>query len=327
MGRRAFSFATRAGGAPVDPLDMQDSPELSDLVVDYDPRTLARRPVTRSSVLRALEACGNRWGVRIARELPAEDDVLDARLVDGVLVRSHLELQRLHEEFLMGLRVVEVLGPLVAALRAVHPERRIRVVDLGCGLGFVVRWLARHGGLPRDVELVGADYNATFTHAARRLAEDESLPCSFVTGNAFHLAEAPTIVTSTGVLHHFRGPALSDVFAQQARAGALAFVHFDIKPSLVAPLGSYVFHQARMREPLARHDGYLSAVRAHDAATLLGAARASGLRTALFDGEVGLLRLVRIMHAVVGVTEELEAPFVRALGTKRRRLSSFEASS
>jgi len=308
---------------------MDDSPEISDLVVDYDPETLARRPVHKSAVLEALTQHGNRWALRIARAFPAEDDVLAPRFVDAVLVRSHLELQRLHEEFLLGARVLEVLAPLVTAIGAVYPGRPVRVVDLGCGLGFVVRWLALHGGLPPHVSLVGADYNATFTHAARALASEEGLPCAFVTGNALRLAEPATIVTSTGVLHHFRGAALEDVFAQQARAGTLAFLHFDIKPSVFAPIGSWIFHQARMREPLARHDGYLSAARAHDGDALLTAARtgAKGLRSALFDGDVGLLRLVRIMQAVVGVEPALEGPLLRAMGSRTRRLSAFSETA
>lgn len=304
---------------------MHDCPEISDLIVDYDAATLARRPVKKSTVLETLAQHQNTWGLRIARRFPAEEDRLDPGFVDAALVRSHLELQRLHEEFLMGLRVLEVLEPLVAAVSELHPGRPVRVVDLGCGLGFVVRWLARHGGLPRHVELVGADYNATFTHAARHLAEQESLACTFVTGNAFRLAEPATIVTSTGALHHFRGAGLTEIFAQQEQAGAMAFLHFDIKPSVFAPIGSWIFHRARMREPLARHDGYLSAVRAHDGDALVSAARsgAPGFLCALFDGQVGLLRLVRIMHAIVGVRPELEAGFVRAMGAKRPRLSAF----
>lgn len=304
---------------------MHDCPEISDLLVDYDPETLARKPVHKSTVLDTLARHGNTWAVRVARTFPATDDVLEPRSVDAALVRSHLELQRLHEEFLMGVRVLEVLEPLVSAIDAVYPGRPVRVVDLGCGLGFVVRWLARYGNLPRHVELVGADYNASFGHAARALAEQESLACRFVTGNAFRLAEPATIVTSTGVLHHFRGAGLTDVFAQQERAGVLAFLHFDIKPSLVAPLGSWIFHRARMREPLARHDGYLSAVRAHEGEVLLSAARegAPKLRSALFDGRIGLLHLVRIMHAIVGLRPELEESFVRALGPRTSRLSAF----
>lgn len=301
-------------------------PELSDLVIDYDTETLARRPVRRSSALAALAAHDNRWGMRILERFPALDDVLDAAYVDGVLVRSHLELQRLHEEFLMPERMLEVLAPLVRAIRRVHAGSPIRIVDLGCGLGFVVRWLAKRGALGDDVTLLGADFNAAFMHAARALASQEALACRFVTGNAFKLEWPATIYLSTGVLHHFRGPALAHVFAQQS--SARAFVHFDIKPSLVAPFGSYLFHRARMREPLAQHDGYLSAARAHPEVTLREAGRtgAPRFRKGIYDGHVGVARVVRIMHAFIGVEPELEGPYVHELGSNARRLSAMEGA-
>ncbi len=302
--------------------------ELSDLVIDFDVATGARRPVQKSSAREILRANESRWASRILEAFPAHDDILDEPYVNGVLVRSHLELQRLHEEFLVGLRVLEVLGPLVRAIRATRTGAPIRIVDLGCGMGFVVRWLACNGALGDDVTFCGADFNAVFIRAARILAAQESLRCELVVGDAFRLAEPATIYMSTGVLHHFRGEALTEVFAQQAQPTTQAFVHFDIKPSLLAPIGAFIFHRARMREPLAQYDGYQSAVRAHpdDALCRAADAGAKGFRHAIFDGHVGALRLVRIMHAVVGVRPELEASFVRELAGDARRLSSMEGA-
>ncbi len=260
--------------------------------------------------------------------MPARDGVLDAAHVDAVLVRSHLELQRLHEEFLMGHRVAAVLRPLFDGLRAAGAPRPFHLVDLGCGLGFVLRWLARHRALGPDVTLTGADYNAAFGRAARRLAAREALPVRFVTGNAFRLA-APDVAaagtavfTSTGVLHHFRGASLAALFAQhRAACGAAAAVHFDIKPTLIAPVGAWIFHQARMREPLARHDGTLSAVRAHPDDVLLEAL-AAGARAAPHGvgQRRGPLRLARIMHAAVAISPAYEGAFRAALGADARRL-------
>jgi SAM-dependent methyltransferase len=299
--------------------------EISDLIVDYDADTGARRPVQKAHVLEVLREHGHRWAERIARTFPEKDGILDPDHADAVLLRSHLELQRLHEEFLMGGRVAEVLRPLLDALRA-RGVKPLRVVDLGCGLGFVLRWLSRHGQLGPDVELIGADYNAAFMRAARALATRESLPCRFVNKNAFALDQPATIFTSTGVLHHFRDQSLTQVFRQQAARGARAFVHFDIRPSAIAPIGSWIFHQARMREPLAQHDGYLSALRAHPGQVLLEAVRdgAPAMRRTLLDASVGLWRIARIMQAVVAVEPELEEGFVRALGRQARRLSPWE---
>jgi SAM-dependent methyltransferase len=313
----------------------RDLPEISDLVVDYDPDTLARRPVVKARVLATLRGHGQRGAARVVEGLPAHEGVLDAAHVDAVLVRSHLELQRLHEEFLMGYRVTEVLRPLLDGLRAAGAPAPFHLVDLGCGLGFILRWIARRGALGPDVTLLGADYNAAFSRAARRLAAQESLPCRFVTGNAFRLAAqgvtagGTTVFTSTGVLHHFRGAGLAELFAQHAACDAAAAVHFDIKPTVIAPIGAWIFHQARMREPLARHDGTLSAVRAHPDDTLLEALAtgAPALRRMVWDGAAGALRLARIMHAVVALSPAYEAPFRRALGAHERRLNRAEGGA
>ncbi|WP_438026037.1 methyltransferase domain-containing protein [Sorangium sp. So ce233] len=302
-----------------------DAPEISDLLVAYDPDTLARLPVRRSDVVERLRAAGRPGAARIAARLPARDDLLDEAAVDALLLRVHAELQRLSEEFDQGERVRSVLAPLLDALRAAGAPRPLRVVDVGCGLGYVVRWLAARGRLGADVELVGCDYNRALIESARSAARDEGLSCRFHVANAFTLREPATVYVSTGVVHHFRGESLVAFFREQARAGALAFAHFDIKPTHLSPLGAWIFHQARMREPLSRHDGILSTLRAHTGGALLSAARAGaeGLSSALFDGDVGLLPILRILHAVIGLRPDLRAPFVERLGPRAGRLGAF----
>lgn len=293
------------------------APEISDLVVDYDPHTLARRPVSKSKVLATLRAHGHRAPIRVAEALPARGDVLDADAVDGALVRSHLELQRLHEEFRVGESVRALIAPMIALARATTRARPIRVVDVGCGLGYVARWLASRGELGDDVEIVGVDYNRAFIGAATSLARAEGIPCRFEATNAFDLGVPAHVYISTGVIHHFRGDDLTRFFAQHARAGALGFVHVDIRPGLLSPIGSWIFHHARMREPLARWDGYWSAVRAHDAPTLVAACRkgAPEFRLATVDSRPGLHVVVRIFQALVGASPAL-APALDARDRK-----------
>jgi hypothetical protein len=61
---------------------------------------------------------------------------------------------------------------------------------------------------------------------------------------------------------------LRTILQFQVQRGA-AFVHTDIKQTWAASIGAWVFHQARMREPLARHDGVLSAAGAHSRRTMI----------------------------------------------------------
>ncbi len=274
-------------------------PELSDLIVDYDPDTLARRPVTKAAVLARLTGTPHRVAARLAT-MPSGD--LDPAEMDGVLVRAHLELQRLHEEFRVPRTVGLLLKPMIEHVRQTRGGP-IRVVDLGCGLGFVLRWLARHGELGEDVELVGADYNRALVEAASTLAREDELRCRFLTANAFRLSQPADIVLSTGVVHHFRDDDLVRLFREHEASAALGFVHVDIRPSILAPIGSLIFHVSRMREPLAKFDGYWSAVRAHPVAALVDASTRGApiFAHGTFDSTPGLFGLVRIFHALVGL--------------------------
>lgn len=253
--------------------------EISDLITSVDPHSGRRLPVSRAEVVRLLDEAGDKRAARIVAGLPTDrEGVLDPHAVDRLLVGVHTELQRLSEELRIGERLLHLLGPLFDAIRDTHgrPDR-FRLVDVGCGLGYAVRWLAATNALGPDVDLVGVDLDAALVTEADRLARAEGLDCRFLHANAFALPEAATVYISTGVLHHFRGPALMEFFRSQAASPAQAFCHFDIAATRIAPLGAWIFHRARMRHPLGRHDGVASALRAHSDETLLRAADVPGM--------------------------------------------------
>ena len=162
--------------------------------------------------------------------------------------------------------------------------------------------------------------NRALVDKASALAEEESLSCELMVANAFTLSQPAHVYVSSGVVHHFRGSALEAFFAGQKNARG--FLHFDMQYSKLSPIGSWIFHQARMRVPLARHVGVASAARAHSAGKMLAASRkALGFTCAGFDQATSFASvLVRPMHAVVGTRPELWSPFVDALGPLRERL-------
>src|SRR5690242_9725389 len=92
--------------------------EISDLIVDYDPATLERRDVAKQRVLDRLRELGvPAVATRVVQRFSARDALLDRAEIDGVLVRSHLELQRLHEEFMVGEFVRSLLVPMIDVVR------------------------------------------------------------------------------------------------------------------------------------------------------------------------------------------------------------------
>lgn len=304
-----------------------DLPEISDLIVQFDLQTGMRLPVQKAEVVQKFLSIGSRTAAKIVANIPSENGVLLESAVDAMLLRSHIEMQRLSEEFTHGSRVREVLQDLILAFRLKGIVPPYRVVDLGCGTGFVMRWIAAHGGLGNDVQLIGVDFNATLVKAANHYAQLEQLPVQFVVANAFQLPESASIIISTGVLHHIGASQLESFFAEHARANTLAFAHWDFQPSLIVPFGSWLFHVSRFREPLARHDGIRSALRVHTATTLLTAAlkETSSIYTfGVYNPLLGKLPIKRVFHAVMGVRSDIMPEFQRA---SEKRFSRWHAWS
>jgi hypothetical protein len=128
--------------------------EITDLPwpVDADRAPL---PVTKADVVARLTECGQDHAARIVSRMPVVNGALDPGYVDALGLRVHRELQRLGEELQFGRRVAAVLGPVVAELRR-SVGSLVRIVDVGCGLGFVVRSLAATSVRGPDVELVAS---------------------------------------------------------------------------------------------------------------------------------------------------------------------------
>ena len=155
--------------------------------------------------------------------------------------------------------------------------------------------------------MVGVDLNLTLIDEARRLAETERLDCRFVHGDAFDLDRfgadpAVTVVISSGFLHHLAPGQLAQFFTLHETSGVAGFAHWDIAPCLWSTVGAWVFHQARMRESVSRHDGVMSARRAHPAAVLASAARsgAPGYQVTVVEGPRWYPRALDVLRPVVG---------------------------
>ncbi|GAA5164916.1 hypothetical protein GCM10023321_54210 [Pseudonocardia eucalypti] len=279
--------------------------ELTDLVRRRDPAG-HRLPVEVEAVVERLRASGQHRAARIARRLPARGGVLDDEAIDRLLVRVHCELQRLAEELQQGRRVAEQLAGWVDELRRADPGRSVRVVDVGCGIGYTLRWLAAHRALGKGVELVGVDLDRTLVSAAAERAAREGLDVRFLVGDAFDPGRAVTdpghtIVISSGLLHHLPAEDLPAFFGRHGELGVFAFCHWDPVPGAWSTAGAWVFHRARMREPVSRHDGVLSVRRAHRAATLLAAARPAlpGYEVSCVEGWPPAL--TQVLRPVIGV--------------------------
>ena len=146
-------------------------PEITDLILQHDPLTLQRIPVRKDEVLKVFSGYGNRQACRAIAALPDQDGVLDERFIDQLLISTHWEMQRLAEEFYHGHRVWDLLRRVVNTIRKSGFRETLRVVDVGCGIGYTPRWLAANVPLAEyGMELVGMDLNSALVREANRLA-------------------------------------------------------------------------------------------------------------------------------------------------------------
>ncbi len=294
--------------------------EISDLIIRYDPTTGARIPICQVDV---LKRCDSRYARSIIEKIPHSKGFLCNDAVDKLLIQSHGELQRLWEEFFHAQRVSKVIKAIVGALRASGVTKKIRLVDVGCGIGYMLRWLATHHVLIDDITFIGVDYNEALIGQAQKLAKLEGdLSVSFQVANAFELEEPADIFISSGVLHHCRKDGLRQFFQAQSECQPMAFAHFDPQYSWATPIGSFMFHFSRMRTPLARYDGWLSAVRAHSGATLERSVEQTMSQLTLFryHPPVPWFPLIRTMTGVMGISPNAASEFEKLLDEPMYRI-------
>ncbi len=250
--------------------------------------------VRRADAAARLRASGQERAARLVEDLPAVDGVLDAGHCRLLLRRIHAELQRLGEELQLPRRLAEEIE-LVTSRHTVK-----RIVDVGCGAGYVLRSLARNDSLP-GVELVATDFNADLLDMGRELARLDGCNVRFEEADALDLAAdgGATVVISTGFLHHLSREQVGAFLTRHEAAGIVGFLHYDPEPGWLTNLGSWIFHRSRMREPVSRHDGNLSMRRAHPTAFLRATAAAA---TPSFDVACqGGQSLLGVWRPLVGV--------------------------
>jgi 2-polyprenyl-6-hydroxyphenyl methylase / 3-demethylubiquinone-9 3-methyltransferase len=111
---------------------------------------------------------------------------------------------------------------VVAEIRRVHPEKAIRVLDVGCGAGFLANEMARNG-----FKVTGIDASERSLEVARR--HDLTGSAEYRYGDALHLPfpdQSFEVVCAMDFLEHVEQPA--QVVSEAARVlapGGLFFFH------------------------------------------------------------------------------------------------------
>lgn len=176
----------------------------------------------------------------------------------------------------------EALGRARDDLAAHSDPRPLRVLDVGTGSGdlpvAVSRWAHDQGlrleitGIDLHDRTLGVAAERTAPYPAIRVARANGLELPFETG-AFHVA----LLSMT--LHHMEGSDLVDVLRELGRAarGGCVLVA-ELERCLPNYLGARLLASTIWRgNPVTRHDGPLSVLRAFTADELLDLATSAGL--------------------------------------------------
>ena len=207
------------------------------------------------------------------RQRSQETEIMDDFALAGETLRRSLdEIARINH-WLGGNRIT--LSGVSRLVSSIQPHKSIRIWDLGCGNGDMLRMLARWGrtkGIKLD--LLGIDANADTIAYAEELSEDypEIRYLHTVLPDPELENQSTDIVLCTLFLHHFSDEDIAAMLKRFAPSTQVGIVVNDLQRSKLAyflfSLLTY-FHSNKM----VREDGLLSILRGFHRSELQGLAK------------------------------------------------------
>jgi 2-polyprenyl-3-methyl-5-hydroxy-6-metoxy-1,4-benzoquinol methylase len=189
-------------------------------------------------------------------------EIMDDFALEGEILRDALDKIAKINRLLGGNRVT--LQGVEALLADIPKERKITIVDIGCGNGDMLRMLANYAAANgRGFDLIGIDANRYTANYAKELSAvhpNIRYECCDVFGPEFEKMDYD-IVLATLTLHHFKESEilkLLGVFKQKAKIG---IVINDLQRSKIAyRLFQLVCLVFRLND-MSREDGLVSILR------------------------------------------------------------------
>lgn len=149
-------------------------------------------------------------------------------------------------------------------LKNVSDRSKVRIADVGCGSGAVLREIADWGRTQKfDIELIGIDANTHAIEIAERRS-NQYPEIKFSSLNIFSEAyknETFDVLLCTLTLHHFKNEEIVDLlttFKNQSRIGVIIN---DLQRSKTAYVLFQAFCKVFINNEIARKDGLVSILR------------------------------------------------------------------
>jgi len=200
----------------------------------------------------------------------------DFSITDARLTRALQDLRRINR----------LLGAYAATDRVLDPllqrHARLRILDVGCGLGDHLVHLARRADqFGCRADLIGTDANpVTVGHARAHL--DAHLSPSLRSRVRVEIADAQDlscpddavdVVHAALLLHHFHGPDAVQLLAELRRVARRGLLINDLHRHPFAYAGSWLLSRLLRLAPMVQHDAPMSVRRGFRRAELLRLAR------------------------------------------------------
>ena len=235
--------------------------------------------------------------LRQRRDLP---ELLDDLAMDpGALAGNLRDIRRFNRLLRWDTAIAREAARLVGAR---GPGRRPTILDVGCGSGdialAVAARLRRDGHTPR---IICADLHRPILTAARRHI-GAALPCDYLCADGLRLplpGRAVDLVLCSATLHHFPQAEATRLLGELGRVARGAVLVSDLARGWLTYLGACALTAIATRNPVTRHDGVVSALRAYTAREVRALAREAGLRDAIVRGQLPG-RLILTWHGDTG---------------------------
>jgi len=191
-----------------------------------------------------------------------ESEIMDDFELKGAdLEQTLCDLEKINK-WLGGNKIT--LDGIKKLLKNVPDRSVIKIADVGCGSGAVLREIADWGRTQKfDIELIGIDAN---THAIE-IAERRSTQypeIKFSSLNIFSEAykkKTFDILLCTLTLHHFKNEEIIDLLATFKNQSRIGVIINDLQRSKTAYLLFQAFCKVFINNEIARKDGLISILR------------------------------------------------------------------
>ena len=161
-------------------------------------------------------------------------------------------------------------------LRSVPAGTTLTLLDVGTGDGDIPRAAqARAARAGITLRLLAVERHPA---AARHAARDGGITALLADAAALPLASRSVdLVLCSQLLHHFRGPALTEIVAELARVAGLGVVIAELRPNRIAAAGLWLASYPLRFQSVSRRDGVTSVLRGFTPAALRQACAQAGV--------------------------------------------------